>query len=208
VVWQPTSRAVVVCAKNGLHRGVKVGIFICVLAVALTGLSLGSAQSSEGGLSVTNGDFSDLTGLQDQADGWYAGVPAGWTTQMDVDGPVTHAIRRETGDLVANVSALSQTKPSFVAFKQEVGRLEAPGEVTVTFELKDPWHGHPFYLGAAIYDSLATTYALATGAFTNTGTHTVVASNVPAGTTIKIGFWAVQGFPALDNVKVSVRPNE
>jgi len=36
----------------------------------------------------------------------------------------------------------------------------------------------------------------------------VVASNVPAGTQIKIGFWAVEGFPALDNVKVAVRPNE
>jgi hypothetical protein len=193
---------------SSLHRGVKAGSFFCALAFSLAGLPFAAAQSVEGGLSVTNGDFSDLTGLQEQADGWYSGVPAGWTTQMDVDGPVTHAIRRETGDLVANVSVLSQTQPSFVAFEQEVGRLEAPGEVTLTFEVKEPWHGHPFYLGAAIYDSLATTYALATGVFTNSGTHTVVAGNVPAGTTIKIGFWAVQGFPPLDNVSVAVKPNE
>jgi hypothetical protein len=192
-----------------LYRGVKAGGRIyCALAFSLAGLLSAPAQSGEGGLSVTNGDFSDLTGLQEQADGWYSGVPAGWTTRMDVDGPVTHAIRRETGDLVANVSALSRTQPSFVAFEQEVGRLEAPGEVTLTFELKEPWHGYPFYLGAAVYDSLATTYALATGAFTNSGTHTVVASNVPAGTQIKIGFWAVQGFPSLDNVTITVRPNE
>jgi hypothetical protein len=187
---------------------VKADSFFCALAVSLASLSLASAQSSEGGLSVTNGDFSDLTGLQDQADGWYAGVPAGWTTQMDVDGPVRFAIRRETGDLVANVSVLSQTKPSFVAFEQEVGKLDAPGEVTLTFELKEAWHGQPFYLGAAIYDSVATTYALATGDFTNAGTHTVVASNVPAGTQIKIGFWTVQGFPPLDNVSIAVKPNE
>jgi hypothetical protein len=96
-------------------------------------LATSSAQLSEDGLTVINGDFNDLTGLQEQADGWYSGVPAGWTSQRDADGPVTHSIRRETGDLVANVSALSQTKPSFVAFEQEVGRLEAPGEVTVTF---------------------------------------------------------------------------
>jgi hypothetical protein len=171
-------------------------------------LATSSAQLSEDGLTVINGDFNDLTGLQEQADGWYSGVPAGWTSQRDADGPVTHSIRRETGDLVANVSTLSQTKPSFVAFEQEVGRLEAPGEVTLTFEVKEPWHGHPFYLGAAIYDSLATTYALATGGFTNSGTHTVVAGNVPAGTTIKIGFWAVQGFPPLDNVSIAVKPNE
>ena len=202
------SLAVVVCAKNGLHRGVKVGIFICALAVALTGLSLGSAQSSEGGLSVTNGDFSDLSGLQEMADGWYSGVPAGWTSQMDINGPVTHAIRRETGDLVANLSVISQTQPSFVAFEQEVGRLDAPAEVTLTFELKEPWHGEPFSMGAAIYDTLATTYALASGDFSNPGTHTVVASNVPAGTQIKIGFWTVQGFPPLDNVSIAVKPRE
>ncbi len=176
----------------------------CTLVIFLADLSLALAQSSGDGLSVTNGDFSDLTGLQERADGWYAGVPAGWATTVATD----YAIRRESGDLVANVSALSQTQPSFLAFEQEVGRLAAPAEVTLTFELKEPWHGQPFYLGAAIYDSLATSYALAFGDFTNLGVHTVVASNVPAGTQIRIGFWAVQGFPALDNVKVAVRPNE
>jgi hypothetical protein len=202
------SRAVVVCAKNGLHRGVKADRFFCALAVLLAGLSLASAQSSEDGLSVTNGDFSDLTGLQERADGWYSGVPAGWTTQMAIDGSVTHAIRRETGDLVANVSVLSQTQPSFVAFEQEVGRLEAPGEVTLTFELKEPWHEQVFHAGAAIYDALATSYPLAVGDFKTTGTHMLTASNVPAGTQIKIGFWSVTGFPALDNVTISVKLNE
>jgi hypothetical protein len=187
---------------------VKADRFYCALALSLLGLTLASAQSSEGGLSVTNGDFDDLSGLQEMAGGWYSGIPAGWTSQMSSNGPVTHAIRRETGDLVANLSVLSQTQPSFVAFEQEVGRLEAPGEVTLTFELKEPWHGEPFSMGAAIYDSLATTYALASGDFSNPGTHTVVASNVPAGTQIKIGFWTVKGFPALDNVSIAVKPNE
>lgn len=171
-------------------------------------LPFASALSNEGGLNVTNGDFSDLTGLQEQADGWYSGVPAGWTSQIAINGPVTHAIRRETGDLVANVSVLSQTQPSFVAFEQEVGRLEAPGEVTLTFELKEPWHGEPFSMGAAIYDTLAMSYPLTSGDFASPGTHTVVASNVPAGTQIKIGFWAVKGFPKLDNVSITVRPNQ
>jgi len=179
-----------------------------VLVFSLAGVPLAAAQSDEDSLRVTNGDFSDLTGLQERADGWYAGVPAGWSTTVAVEGSTNYSIRREAGEFVANVSALSQTKPSFVAFEQEVGRLDAPGEVTLTFEVKEPWHGHPFYLGAAVYDSLATTYALATGAFTNTGTHTVVASNVPAGAQIKIGFWTVQGFPPLDNVSIAVKPNE
>jgi hypothetical protein len=109
---------------------------------------------------------------------------------------------------VANVSVLSQTQPSFVAFEQEVGRLEAPGEVMLTFELKEPWHEQVFHAGAAIYDALATSYPLAVGDFKTTGTHTVTASNVPAGTQIKIGFWTVKGFPKLDNVSIAVKPNE
>jgi hypothetical protein len=95
-----------------------------------------------------------------------------------------------------------------VAFEQEVGRLEAPGEVTLTFELKEPWHEQVFHAGAAIYDALATSYPLAVGDFKTTGTHMLTASNVPAGTQIKIGFWSVTGFPALDNVTISVKLNE
>jgi hypothetical protein len=35
-----------------------------------------------------------------------------------------------------------------------------------------------------------------------------VASNVSAGTRLKIGFWSVRGFPALDDVVVTFKPNE
>jgi hypothetical protein len=62
-------------------------------------------------------------------------------------------------------------------------------------------------MGAAIYDCL-TVIPLAVGDFTNTGTHTLVASNVSAGTRLKIGFWSVRGFPALDDVVVTFKPNE
>ena len=166
------------------------------------------AESSDETLSVTNGDFSDLTGLQERADGWYAGVPAGWNTTVSVEGSTNYSIRKEAGDFVANVSALSQTKPAFEAFTQEVGRLSAPGDVTLTFEMKESWHSPDFYLGAAIYDSMSIAYPLAVGNFTSSGTHTLTASNVPAGTQIKIGFWSALGFPSLDNVKVTVRTNE
>jgi hypothetical protein len=167
-----------------------------------------SAQSDADALSITNGDFSDLSGLQERADGWYAGVPAGWTTTAtQMEGSTNYALRREAGDLVANVSALSQTQPSFAAFEQEVGQLPVPGEVTVTFENKEPWHNPEFLMGAAIYDAL-TSVPLVFGDFTNAGTHTLVASNVSAGTRIKIGFWAARGFSSLDNVTISFRPNE
>jgi len=171
-------------------------------------LAPASGQSADDALSVTNGDFSDLTGLQEREDGWYAGVPAGWATTVSTEGSTNYAIRKEAGEFVANVSALSQVQSSFVAFTQEVGQLSSPAEVTLTFELKRPWHGEAFHMGAAIYDSRSTAYPLAGGDFTNSGTHTLTASNVPAGTQIKIGFWAVQGFPSLGNVNITVRPNE
>lgn len=170
--------------------------------------ALASAQSDTDALSITNGDFSDLSGLQEAANGWYAGVPAGWaTTATPAEGSTNYALRREAGDLVANVAALSQTQPSFAAFEQEVGQLPVPGEVKVTFENKDPWHNQEFIMGGAIYDAL-TSVPLAFGDFTNAGTHTIVASNVSAGTRIKIGFWSARGFPSLDNVSISFRPNE
>jgi len=166
------------------------------------------AQSDADALSVTNGDFSDLSGLQEAANGWYAGVPAGWaTTATLAEGSTNYAIRMEAGDFVANVAALSQTQPSFAAFEQEVGQVPVPGEVTITFDNKDSWHDPDFSMGAAVYDAL-TSVPLAFGDFTNAGTHTLVASNVSAGTRLKIGFWSARGFPSLDNVSISFRPNE
>lgn len=168
---------------------------------------LASAQSDADALSITNGDFSDLSGLQEAPNGWYAGVPAGWATTASTEGSTNYSLRQEGGDFVANVAALSQTQPSFAAFEQEVGQLPVPGEVKVTFENKDPWHNEEFIMGGAIYDAL-TSVPLAFGDFTNAGAHTLVASNVSAGTRVKIGFWSARGFPSLDNVSISFRPNE
>jgi len=172
------------------------------------GLASAMAQSGDDPLIVTNGDFSDLTGLQEMSDGWYSGVPAGWSAAPSDGGSTNYAIRKQAGNFVANVSALSRTQPSFQAFTQEVGILPAPAEVTLTFAVVDSWHGENFYMGAAIYDARAVAYPLAAGDFTNAGTHTLVASNVPAGTQVKLGFWTVTGFPSLDNVAITVRPNE
>ena len=180
--------------------------FAC-LAALVAALPVSQAQSDTDALSVTNGDFSDLTGLQEMGNGWYGGVPAGWATVASRENSTNYAIRMEAGDLVANVSALSQTQPSFAAFEQEVGQVPVQGEVTLTFENKDPWHDPDFSMGASICDAI-TSVPLAFGDFTNEGTHSVVASNVSAGMRVKVGFWSARGFPRLDNVNVSFRPNE
>jgi len=56
------------------------------LALSLALPAVVIAESSDETLSVTNGDFSDLTGLQERAGGWYAGVPSGWTAAASSEG--------------------------------------------------------------------------------------------------------------------------
>jgi hypothetical protein len=118
----------------------------CCIGLSIALLSVTSAE--ENVLTVTNGDFSDLTDLQQMADGWYAGIPAGWVATVSSEGTNNYAIRNQAGNFVVNVSALSQTQPAFAAFEQEVGQLSAPGEVTVTFEIREPWHDPDFSMGA------------------------------------------------------------
>jgi len=161
-----------------------------------------AAQSADSSLMVTNGDFGDLTDLAPMPNGWYAGVPTGWTGMNSSEGSTNYAVWRDAaGNFVANVSALSQPGPTFIAFEQEVGQLGEPADVTLSFEVLEPWHDPSFLLGAAIYDSL-TQVPLAFGDFTNCGTQTLVATNVTAGTRIKVGFWSARSFPKLDNVAI------
>jgi hypothetical protein len=182
-----------------------IRISFCCAALCVALLRVALAEQNP--LVVANGDFSDLTDLQQRDGGWYAGVPVGWTATAATEGTNNYNIRNQEGNFVANVSALSQTQPVFAAFEQEVGQLPSPGEVRVTFELREPWHTPDFLMGAAIYDCL-TVIPLASGDFTTPGSHTLVASNVSAGTRIKIGFWSTRGFPALDDVVVTFKPNE
>lgn len=159
-------------------------------------------KSAPATLTVTNGEFSDLTDLQEGAYGWYAGMPKGWAgTTLDK----SNVWKNEQGNLIANVSTLSQISPKFVAFTQEVGMVSASSEVTLTVEVSEPWRGAPFVLGAAIYDAV-TEVPLAKGDFSKAGIHTVKADKIPAGTRVKIGFWAGTGTPGIDNVKIEAKP--
>ena len=51
-----------------------------VLSVAAI---LGLAATAQGRLGVVNGDFSELTGLRQGNDGWFSGLPTGWTGKGD-----------------------------------------------------------------------------------------------------------------------------
>jgi hypothetical protein len=160
-------------------------------------------KEEKGKLAVRNGDFTDLSGLQEMPNSsWYAGLPNGWTALLHNGCNVWND---GTGNFIANVSTMSKTSPKFVAFTQEVGMVSASSEVTLSFEVSVPWKGEPFNLGAAIYDGI-TDVPLAKGGFNKPGTHSVKAEIVASGTRVKIGFWATKGTPGIDNVKIESKP--
>jgi hypothetical protein len=178
---------------------------ILILALLLSGTWVAWSEKTKeekGKLQVKNGDFTDLSGLQEMPNSWYAGLPNGWSALL-TDG--CNVWNDGTGNIIANVSTMSKTSPKFVAFTQEVGMVSASSEVTLTFEVSEPWRNLEFELGAAIFDGV-TDVALAKGDFKKPGTHSVKADIVASGTRVKIGFWAPIGTPGIDNIKIESKP--
>ena len=174
------------------------------MAVAFTAWAE-KPKEEKGKLAVKNGDFSDMVGLQEMPNKWYAGLPNGWSALLS-DG--RNVWNDGTGNYIANVSTLSKTSPKFVAFTQEVGMLSASSEVTLTFEVSEPWKNMDFQLGAAIYDAITNVPLAKAGSMeiVKPGTYSVKADIVPSGTRVKIGFWAPKGTPGIDNVKIESKP--
>jgi len=181
---------------------------ILILALLLSGSWVAwseKAKEEKGKLVVKNADFSDLVGLQEQPHGWYAGLPEGWsgllsnTSNVWTDGQ---------GNWIANLHTMSQIAPKFTAFTQEVGMVSVSSVVTLTFEVLNPWNESTFELGAAIYDAITDVPLGKAGSLeiVKPGTYSVKADIVPAGTRVKIGFWAATGTPGIDNVKVEAKP--
>jgi hypothetical protein len=161
------------------------------LALLLTAL-LGLATNAQGHLEVVNGDFSDLTGLTQSNDGWYSGVPNGWTGSSN-----RYVINGKSGAKppICNPSQLGR-------LCQQLGTVEKTGDVVLKFDVSDVFNGETV-LQAAIEDG--DQVRLASGEFTDGDNQTLVAKRVPAGTKIVIVFQATQSTPGLDNVSVTVR---
>jgi len=161
------------------------------LALLLTAL-LGLATNAQGHLEVVNGDFSDLTGLTQGNDGWYSGVPNGWTGSSN-----RYVINGKSGAKppICNPSQLGR-------LCQQLGTVEKTGDVVLKFDVSDVFNGETV-LQAAIEDG--DRVRLASGEFTDGDNQTLVAKRVSAGTKIVIVFQATQSTPGLDNVSVTVR---
>lgn len=143
------------------------------------------------GLTLLNGDFSDLSGMRLGQDKWYAGVPKGW-----IGSEGTYAVHAKRGPTppTCNVSNLG-------FLRQRVGVLDKPSDVTLTFDVSDPWKPDVLLNASILNEDL---WPLATGDFGIGTNHKLVAKGIPAGTTIIIAFSAAKSTPGLDNVSVSV----
>ena len=148
---------------------------------------------------MTNGDFSNLSGLTDLG-GWYGGVPTGWSS------PNTNPAY-SVANTTANLQTLSNASNPFY---QNVGTTDAVTTITLSFQVLQ-LQTTPPTVTVAIYNSTGApflTAALASGTY-GVGSHTLVASNVPANTPITVAFSesTTAGFAGgLDNVSVIPGP--
>ena len=158
------------------------------LSVFVFGLACNAAP-----LSVVNGDFSDLAGLTQKQDGWYAGLPKGW---LGSEGSYAVHTKRGATPPACNVSNVG-------LFRQNVGVLEQASDVTLTFDVSDPWKPDVL-LNVSILDG--DLLERAAGDFKVGAKQQLVARGVPAGTAITIAFQAAKSTPGLDNVSISAQP--
>jgi hypothetical protein len=144
-------------------------------------------------LNVINGDFSDLSGLTQGQDDWYAGLPTGWSGSGN-----TYAVHAGRG------ATPPTCNPSNLGFlRQNIGELKEASDVTLTFDVSEPWKPE-VALNVSILDG--DLLELAAGEFSVGTKQKLTAPAVPAGTSIIIAFGATKSAPGLDNVSVSVRP--
>ncbi len=165
----------------------RVALLTCLLL-----LVVGHSATAQTQWKVVNGDFSDLTGLTKGSDAWYSGLPQGWSGSGS-----SYALHARDG------ATPPTCNPSTLGYlRQRVGTLAKPSDVVLTFDVSEPWNA-PVVLRAAILDG--DFLQLAGDDFSAGTQQTLVAKQVPAGTSIVITFQAAQSTPGLDNVSVAIK---
>lgn len=156
---------------------------------------VGAVAAMADGLSIVNGDFTDLDGMTRGTGSWYGGLPKGWQGT-----PGTYAIDGARGATppVCNPSSLG-------LLRQEIGVLMSDSNVRLSFDVSEPWKTNSV-LSATILDLDGGFRELAYGEFEPGPRRELIAPAVPAGTRILIAFRALQGAPGLDNVAVATAP--
>ncbi len=155
---------------------------------------------------VVNGNFSNTTGMTNNAAGWWGrAVPAGWGS-FTIGVPTSDfLIRIFDGVYYANLNVLSRSPAEAggtLPFYQDF-TLPATSDVTLTFFGSNPFNTNAWSMGVNIANR-TTAQTLATHSLSSSGTIVLTASNVPAGHAIRVNFWkgSVQHTPAISNVSV------
>lgn len=152
------------------------------------------AMANPPALAVVNGGFSETTGMSNQGNGWYAGVPRGWSGTWG-DWALNGGVFNVQGQTLAN-NGLSQS----------LGFLGYLAHVTVNFDYLNTW-GQYGRMSALL---LTNSHVAVSNYYDATvfGPKSMVVSNVPPGTRVSVQFFRddYNAATGLDNVSVTVKP--
>jgi hypothetical protein len=214
VTGSPAGSAVLLLASTGSISGTPVlDPAVPGYTLGVTGKRLWLYADGSPSLAVFNGDFNNLAGLAALGGPWYGGVPADWTftNPNNITGFSAYIIG--AGDLAANLSILGIAYNGFNPLTQEVGTMDADGDVTVTFDILKPINSDAVAVGVALYHAqtnvILANVEIDDSPGPDSGPFSVTALDVPAGTPVRIAFWSglpPTAFPFLDNVALSVTP--
>ena len=183
---------------------------ILSLTCGLVLLCLGGQANAA--LTITNGDFQDLTGLTAQGGGWYNGVPTGWSSTTPA--LTYNVLDWNSGNFAANLQTLSTPSP-FRPLYQSAGLLNSASIVSLSFDILHFVPGPNVTVGifntynSANYDDWTPLALPATGGYPDGGRFTLsTASPIAAGTYIGVAFWQGGGGAAgIDNVSIIPEPS-
>jgi hypothetical protein len=175
-----------------------------VVCAALFGIASSNALA----LTVANGNFSDTNGLTAMTDGWYSGVPTGWTTTAPSTTSHGYSVRQIDDVSYANLDVLGNVKGGWYPLRQTIGILNTDTNLTVSFKATS-LNGNPYKLTSAIYNASNDTplAVFSMPAPVNGVTRvTYSAQGIPAGTEIYVAFWSdgVMYSPGITDVEVSL----
>lgn len=163
-------------------------------------VGIGTALASTRAVQLTglsNGDFSNTTGMAFNGTDWYGGTVPFWT-RPGSDG--VFDVNFSGGGYKLNLFA-GVTGPGSSAARQNLGVLPTLTDVTVNFTNAFVGFGDATLSAAIFTDTFA---ALVSSNFDANGNYSITAPNVPAGTNIIIGFWGKAG---LTNVVATANNN-
>ena len=183
---------------------------ILSLTCGLVLLCLGGQANAA--LTITNGDFQDLTGLTAQGGGWYNGVPTGWSSTTPA--LTYNVLDWNSGNFAANLQTLSTPSP-FRPLYQSAGLLNSASIVSLSFDILHFQPGPNVTVGifdtknSNNYDDWTPLALPSAAGFPDAGRFTLeTAVPIAAGTNIGVAFWQGGGGAAgIDNVSIVPEPS-